>query len=46
MKWLMKANPLVFEKQKRYEVQSKELYNKMRERRLVKERLLMTGESI
>lgn len=46
MAWLKKANPAPFEYQKQRENYSKMLADKKRERRLIKERLIMTGESL
>ena len=44
MKWMKKANPIIFENQQRLEEQSREKYSKVRHRRLLKERLLLNND--
>ena len=46
MKWLKKANPVIFENQQKLEEHSKELYTKMRHRRLLKERKIIADDSL
>ena len=46
MKWLRKANPIPFKNQEKYEEERKLFASKMRERRLKKQELIMTGKSL
>lgn len=46
MDWLRKANPSPFEYQKQRDDQSRVMAYRMRERRLIQEKLIMTGESL
>mmetsp|Transcript_18451 Transcript_18451/g.16321 ORF Transcript_18451/g.16321 Transcript_18451/m.16321 type:complete len:167 (+) Transcript_18451:444-944(+) len=46
MKWLKKANPFAFKNQERAERESRKLANNKRARRLIKEKLIMSGKSL